>query len=117
VDDNRDGAETISQLLSDAGHEVRIAGDPFAALSLAEGFHPEIAILDIGLPVMDGYMLGRELRRRLSGAPPILIALTGYGQDQDRLRSQDAGFAFHLVKPVDAEKFVELLDSLGDRSP
>ena len=82
VDDNRDGAEMISDFLASAGHEVQIANDPSQALSLADAFRPQVAILDIGLPVMDGYTLGRELRARLGDAPPILIALTGYGQDR-----------------------------------
>src|SRR5262249_3862298 len=77
VDDNRDGAEMIAHLLSTAGHEVQIANDPLEALSLADTFHPQVAILDIGLPVMDGYALARELRTRLGLAVPFLIALTG----------------------------------------
>ncbi len=67
--------------------------------------------------MIDGYTLARELSLRLSDAQPILIALTGYSQEQDRRRSQQAGFAFHLVKPVDAEDLVQLLDSLGNRIP
>ena len=72
---------------------MRIANDPSQALSLADTFRPQVAILDIGLPVMDGYTLGRELRARLGDATPVLIALTGYGQDQDQRRSEEAGFA------------------------
>jgi PAS domain S-box-containing protein len=116
VDDNRDGAEMISHLLSTAGHEVQVANDPSQALSLADTFRPEVAILDIGLPVMDGYMLGRELRSRLGPAAPILIALTGYGHDQDKRRSAEAGFAMHLVKPLEAEKLIQALDALGGGS-
>jgi len=112
VDDNRDGAEMISNLLTDAGHEVQVAYDPSQALSLVDEFCPQVAILDIGLPVMDGYMLGRELHSRLRDAPPILIALTGYGQEQDKRRSEEAGFALHLVKPVDAQTLVRLVDAL-----
>jgi CheY-like chemotaxis protein len=77
-----------------------------------DAFTPQVAILDIGLPVMDGYALGGELRARLGRGAPILIALTGYGQEQDRRRSQDAGFAVHLVKPIDAETLVRLVDAL-----
>ncbi len=105
----------IGNLLADAGHEVRVAHDPSQALSLADAFRPQIAILDIGLPVMDGYTLGRELRIRLGDAAPILVALTGYGQDQDKRRSAKAGFAMHLVKPVDAETLVHLLAVLVGR--
>jgi signal transduction histidine kinase/ActR/RegA family two-component response regulator len=116
VDDNRDGAEMISALLADAGYEVRLAGDPSQALAAAQSFRPEVAILDIGLPVMDGYALGRELRSRQSEAPPILIALTGYGQEQDRRRSAEAGFTLHLVKPVDPEKLTHVVDALVGRT-
>ena len=112
VDDNHDGAEMISYLLTAAGHEVQVANDPSQALWLADAFRPQVAILDIGLPVMDGYMLAQELRARLGRTAPILIALTGYGHDQDRRRSDEAGFALHLVKPVDVEKLLQALDAL-----
>jgi PAS domain S-box-containing protein len=112
VDDNRDGAEMIATLLEAAGHDVRVANDPSEALLGLDAFPPQVAILDIGLPVMDGYALGGELRARLGRGAPILIALTGYGQEQDRRRSQDAGFAVHLVKPIDAETLVRLVDAL-----
>jgi PAS domain S-box-containing protein len=113
VDDNRDAADMISQLLEDAGYEVKTAYDASEALSLADALRPDVAILDIGLPVMDGYTLGRELRARLGAAPPVLVALTGYGQDQDLRRSVEAGFASHLVKPVDVEGLIELVDVLA----
>jgi PAS domain S-box-containing protein len=113
VDDNRDGAEMIGELLATAGHEVRVVNDPSHALSVADAFRPQIAVVDLGLPVMDGYTLGRELRARLHLTPPQLVALTGYGQEQDRIRSREAGFAFHLVKPVDAEQLVRVLDMLA----
>jgi len=112
VDDNRDGAEMIATLLEAAGHDVRVANDPSEALLGLDAFTPQVAILDIGLPVMDGYALGGEIRARLGRSAPILIALTGYGQEQDRRRSQDAGFAVHLVKPIDAETLVRLVDAL-----
>jgi signal transduction histidine kinase len=115
VDDNRDAVELLSRLLARAGHRVEMARDASQALSVADAFRPEVAIVDIGLPVMDGYTLGRELRARLGSATPILIALTGYGQEEDRRRSEEAGFASHLVKPVDARKLVRLLDQLGER--
>jgi PAS domain S-box-containing protein len=115
VDDNRDAADMIALLLSRAGHEVATAADASQALSVAIAFQPQIAVLDIGLPVMDGYALGRELRARLGGATPILIALTGYGQEQDQRRSAEAGFAAHLVKPVDATRLLQLVDTLSKR--
>ncbi len=116
VDDNLDGAEMISNLLAAAGHEVQVANDPSQALSMADDFRPQIAILDIGLPVMDGYTLGRELHARLGDARPILVALSGYGQEQDKRRSEEAGFVMHLVKPVDAEMLERLVESLGGPS-
>jgi PAS domain S-box-containing protein len=112
VDDNRDGGEMIRDLLAHAGYEVELAGNASQALAVAQGFRPEVAILDIGLPTMDGYTLARELRALMSDAPPVLVALTGYGQEQDRRRSTDAGFTLHLVKPVDPEKLTHVVDAL-----
>ncbi len=114
VDDNRDGAAMIAGLLAAAGHVVRVAHDASQALLLVDTFAPQVAILDIGLPVMDGYALGGELRVRLGQSAPVLIALTGYGQEQDRRRSEEAGFTLHLVKPIDAETLVERIDLLVD---
>jgi len=113
VDDNRDAADMVALLLSRAGHQVEIAADASQALSAVDAFRPQVAILDIGLPVMDGYTLGRELRARLGEATPVLIALTGYGQEQDQRRSEEAGFASHLVKPIDARKLIQLVDTLA----
>ncbi|MEO6954393.1 MAG: ATP-binding protein [Polyangia bacterium] len=97
VDDNKDGAEVLAMLLESFGHQVAVAHDPHAAIELAKSFTPSLAILDIGLPGMDGYALAAKLREH-SDYP--LIALTGFGQDQDRSKSADAGFTHHLVKPV-----------------
>jgi CheY-like chemotaxis protein len=113
VDDNRDAAVMVSILLTRAGHQVEIAVDAAQALAAVAVFRPHIAILDIGLPVMDGYALARELRARLGEGTPILVALSGYGQEQDQLRSVEAGFVRHLVKPVDARRLLELVDTLG----
>ena len=109
VDDNRDGAQMISAVLVGAGHDVQVVADPSHALLLADVFRPQVAILDVGLPVMDGYALGQELRARLRGEPPVLIALTGYGQTEDKRRSEEAGFSLHLVKPVSAELLLGFL--------
>jgi signal transduction histidine kinase/ActR/RegA family two-component response regulator len=109
VDDNRDAAELISEVLQAAGYAVETAGDPSSALLAAERFRPHLAVLDIGLPVMDGYELGQHLRARMGTAAPALIALTGYGQEQDKQRSQSVGFAFHLVKPIDSETLLQCL--------
>src|SRR6185436_14608761 len=113
VDDHEDGAAMIGELLAEAGHDVRVAHDASQALSVADDFRPQTAILDIGLPVMDGYSLGRELRTRLGGAAPTLIALTGYGQDRDKRRGEEAGFSAHLVKPVDVDELLRSIDELG----
>ena len=111
VDDSRDVAASLARLLGLAGYETRIATDPVEALTEAETFRPHVAILDIGLPTMDGYALARELRVRLSDAPPALIALTGYGRERDRQRSQDAGFSLHLVKPIDFDELAAALQT------
>ena len=101
VDDNEDGAEMLSIVLGQKGHDTRTAYDAATALKLAEEFVPELAFLDIGLPAMDGYELAARLRR-LPGLERIrLVALTGYGQESDRRKTRAAGFDHHLVKPVD----------------
>ena len=101
ADDNADLAESMAMLLRFEGHEVRIANDGPSALILAEQFAPETAVLDIGLPGLNGYELGRKLRSRRNGEELLLIAVTGYGQLEDRERSQEAGFDCHLVKPLE----------------
>ncbi|MDM0050393.1 hybrid sensor histidine kinase/response regulator [Variovorax sp. J22R115] len=100
VDDNRDAADSTGELLRDFGHEVLVAYGPVEALASAIAFAPEVAVLDIGLQVMDGYELARELHKRLGSGAPAMIALSGYGQERDRKRSAESGFAAHLVKPV-----------------
>jgi signal transduction histidine kinase len=103
VDDNRDSAQSLATLLRLTGNDVLAANDPRAALEAAARFRPEVAILDIGLPGMDGYELARRLRS-LPGLEHLrLAALTGYGSEEDRRRSRDAGFDDHLVKPVEME--------------
>jgi PAS domain S-box-containing protein len=101
VDDNEDARELLAELLSEAGHEVRTACDGPAALSLVRDFVPQIAFLDIGLPVMSGYELADRLRTMFGDRTARLIAISGYGQREDRERSRAHGFAGHLVKPVD----------------
>jgi PAS domain S-box-containing protein len=101
VDDNEDGAELLAEVLSAKGYATRIAHDAPTALRVAAEFVPQLAFLDLGLPVMDGYELASHLRALPGLAGLRLIAVTGYGQDSDRRRTQDAGFDHHLVKPVD----------------
>jgi PAS domain S-box-containing protein len=112
VDDNADAARVLAELLRECGYDVAVAHDAPAALILADEFRPAIALLDIGLPVMDGYELARHLRTRLP-TPPRLVAVTGYGDHADSARSRDAGFDVHLGKPVDFEKLVSVLGSLS----
>jgi CheY-like chemotaxis protein len=101
VDDNEDGAEMLADVLTDRGYEARVAHDAPTALRVAAEFAPDIAFLDLGLPVMDGYELAAHLRNLPGLASLRLIALTGYGQESDRRRTREAGFDHHLVKPVD----------------
>ncbi|MBX7116192.1 MAG: response regulator [Myxococcaceae bacterium] len=109
VDDNADAAEMIKEVLEDQGYQVEVAFNPLAALDIASHFSPDVAVLDIGLPVMDGYELGNKLREQHPGSDVRLIALTGYGQLHDRTRSKDAGFAAHMVKPVNLSQLVKLI--------
>jgi CheY-like chemotaxis protein len=100
VDDNRDLVQAIALVLGKLGHEVRVAFDGPSALAIAQEFAPDVALLDIGLPGLDGYEVASRLRA--SSAHDVrLIAVSGYGQATDRQRSHDAGFDSHLVKPVD----------------
>jgi CheY-like chemotaxis protein len=96
-------------LLELAGHEVRVAHGGRAALSLAQTFRPDVAVLDIGMPELNGYEVAKELRREPWGSRMCLIALTGWGQDDDRQRAKDAGFDRHLTKPVDTDALEKLL--------
>ncbi|UQA58463.1 hybrid sensor histidine kinase/response regulator [Polyangium aurulentum] len=114
VDDNRDAAETLAELLRAFGHAVQVALDGPSALAIAATLDPEVALLDIGLPVMDGYELAGRLSRERARRP-YLVALTGYGQECDRLRARQAGFDEHLVKPVEFARVVEVIDRMNER--
>jgi CheY-like chemotaxis protein len=109
VDDNRDAASSLAMLLELEGHKTVVAHDGPTALEAAERHRPDVMLLDIGLPRMNGYDVGRAVRREPWGATLTLIALTGWGQAEDRRRSQEAGFDGHLVKPVDPATLLELL--------
>jgi signal transduction histidine kinase/CheY-like chemotaxis protein len=109
VDDNVDSAEMLREVLQAAGHEVALAHDGPAALAVVEHFAADIALLDIGLPVMDGYELGKRLRERSHASSCRLIALSGYGQEHDRAQSKASGFEAHFVKPVDIDRLLLLV--------
>jgi signal transduction histidine kinase/DNA-binding response OmpR family regulator len=110
VDDNVDVVETTSMLLSLSGHVVRTAKDGLQALHVAADFRPEVVLLDIGLPLMDGYEVARRLRQMPQLAGALLIALTGYGQQGDRQRGRDAGFDGHMLKPVDPHALAQMIE-------
>jgi PAS domain S-box-containing protein len=109
VDDNVDAAATLGMLLEACGHEVTIEHDSLRALERARSLRPDAALLDIGLPEMDGNELARRLRADAQTAAIVLIAVTGYGQEQDRRTAFEAGFDHHLVKPVDIDRLAGLL--------
>jgi CheY-like chemotaxis protein/two-component sensor histidine kinase len=112
ADDNNDALESLATLLQLSGHEVYTAPNGAAALEFAEQHRPEVALLDIGMPKLDGYEVARRIRAQPWGQRITLVALTGWGQDSDRRRSQEAGFDSHLVKPLDLDKLTDLLAAL-----
>jgi PAS domain S-box-containing protein len=113
VDDNRDSADSMGILLRSQGHEVQVAYDGPDALVKAAAFKPHVAMLDIGLPGMDGYQLAQNLRAAPGGRELVLIAATGYGQEEDKSLSLVAGFDHHLVKPVSLQAIEEIMEGLG----
>jgi PAS domain S-box-containing protein len=110
VDDNVDGAESLAKLLRLGGHEALVTHDGQGALEAAERERPDVVLLDIGLPGMDGYEVCRRIRQEPWGKEVVLVAVTGWGQEADRHRSDEAGFDAHLVKPVDLQMLAPLLD-------
>jgi signal transduction histidine kinase len=115
VDDNRDAAITLSMLLNIMGNETHTAHDGLAALAAAADFRPDVALLDIGMPKLNGYDTARRLRAETWGRDMVLVALTGWGQEDDKRRSREAGFNFHLVKPIAPTELKALLRSLPTR--
>ena len=107
VDDNVDAATALGKLLEARGHDVMLCHDGASTLTSAESFKPDAIFIDIGLPDMSGYEVARELRKR--GSPSALIALTGYGQESDKAKAREAGFAYHLTKPVSLAQIEEAL--------
>ena len=116
VDDNRDSADSLSMLLEITGNKTYMAHDGIEALEAIEKYRPEVVLLDIGLPRLDGHEVCRRIREKSWGKDIVIIALTGWGQEDDRRKSEEAGFNGHLVKPVDYDELLELLSSLTTRS-
>ena len=109
VDDNRDGAASLAMLLTVMGNETRSAHDGLEGVEMAEAFRPDLIVLDIGLPKLNGYDACRRIREQFWAKDVVIVAATGWGQDEDRRRSKEAGFDHHLVKPVDAAEIIRLL--------
>jgi CheY-like chemotaxis protein len=103
VDDNVDAAESIAMILRESGYDVRCVHDGPSALQAAKAYRPDVVVLDIGLPGMSGYDVARQLREQPEFRRTPLVAVTGYGQEEDRRLSQEAGFDHHLTKPVDPD--------------
>jgi CheY-like chemotaxis protein len=109
VEDHADTAASLAMLLRGDGHEVQVATEGETALRTAAAEPPDVALLDIGLPGMDGYEVAEQLQERNTAKRPLLIATTGHGSDEDRRRSQQVGIDLHLVKPVDPDQLRAVL--------
>jgi CheY-like chemotaxis protein len=115
IDDNIDAAELLGETLRTLGHTTHIAFDGPSAIQAAPAFRPQVALIDLGLPVMDGFDVARALRSLPETANIPLIAVTGYGQESDRRRTREAGFEEHLVKPIDVEQLESWLHRRAGR--
>lgn len=115
VDDNEDAARAMATILELLGHEVELAYDGAQALEVAEASHPEIVVMDLGMPNLNGYAAARRLRETPWGKSAMLIAVTGWGQEADRAASEEAGFDHHLVKPVELEAVQRLVATMDER--
>jgi CheY-like chemotaxis protein len=109
VDDNMDAANSLGRLLKLMGNEVCVAHDGATAIVEIERFGPAVVLLDLGMPIMDGFQTAEQIRARPQCQNIALVAITGWGQDQDRQRTEEAGFAAHLIKPVNVEQLEEVL--------
>jgi PAS domain S-box-containing protein len=114
VDDNKDAADSLGMLLRLMGHEVHIAYDGLEAVGAAAAFEPQVVLLDIGLPKINGHETARRIRDQHRGRDMLLIALTGWGQEEDRSRSREAGFDYHLTKPIEFAALQQFLATLGE---
>lgn len=113
VDDNEDAANSLAMILSLDGHEVQSAYSGPQALEQVDSFDPDVVLLDIGLPVMDGYEVARRIRERPNAGAIRLIALTGYSRESDKARAREAGFDDHVVKPVEIARLRSVLAPSG----
>jgi len=113
VDDNRDAKETLSRLIRMLGHQVETASDGAEAIGAAESFQPEIVVMDLGMPVMDGFEAAKRIRQQPWGTGMMLVAATGWGQDHDKQRTRVAGFDHHLVKPIELAELQKVFDLAG----
>jgi CheY-like chemotaxis protein len=114
VDDDRDAGETLCELLELWGHPVWLARDGASGIDAARAHRPDVALLDIGMPGLDGYEVARRLRCEPDTRQIMLVALTGYGAEEDRRRAREAGFDHHLVKPADPQVLRRLLAAPAD---
>jgi CheY-like chemotaxis protein len=112
VDDNRDSAESLAILLRLSGNEVRTAHDGLEAVAVAGAYRPDLILMDVGMPRLNGLLATRRIREQPWGKDVVIIALTGFGQDGDRQQSTDAGCDGHLVKPVDLAALEQLLSEM-----
>jgi two-component system, OmpR family, response regulator len=116
VDDNTDSTEPLSLLLQAKGHETRVAVEGAEAITVADEFKPHCVVLDLGLPGMDGYEVARRLRERPYGSELTLVALTGWAGKDVRAKAAEAGFDYHLVKPVNWEELEHIVTEEGAQS-
>jgi CheY-like chemotaxis protein len=114
VDDNVDTVTTLAMLVQESGHDVRTAFDGSAVLETALDYRPNVVLLDIGLPGLNGFEVARRLRQQPTLKNVVLVAMTGYGQESDRKRSKEAGFDHHLVKPGDFGKVLQILATIAE---
>ena len=113
VDDNVDSAESMAMMLELSGHDVAMAHDGAEAIELAKEFQPDVAFLDLGMPKLNGYEAARSIREQPWGRQILLVALTGWGQEDDKRRTREAGFDAHIVKPIDFADLEKLLATDG----
>lgn len=116
VDDNQDAADSLAMLIAVRGDEVRIAYDGAQALALERDFQPDVVLLDIGLPALSGYDVAERIREK-RGRKVLIVAITGWGQEKDLRRAEDAGIDHHFTKPVDFEALVALIERAAPARP